>query len=66
MRHPNQIFSAQQLLDAIWPADGEGSTDSVRSWINLLRHKLALVGEEALIKTIVGSGYIIEKNDAGN
>lgn len=60
MRYPNQIFSAQQLLDAVWPSDGEGTTNSVRTWMNLLRRKLAVVGEENLIRTVLGSGYIID------
>jgi two-component system OmpR family response regulator len=63
MRHPNRLFSAQQLLDAVWPSDGSGSTDSVRTWMNLLRRKLARLDEQNLIKTVIGSGYIIETAD---
>jgi DNA-binding response OmpR family regulator len=64
IRHPNRVYSAQQLLDAVWPAENEGSTNSVRTWMNLLRHKLAEVGKENLIRTVLGSGYIIEDADA--
>lgn len=60
MQHPNQTFSAQQLLEAVWPSDGEGTTNSVRTWINLLRNKLGEIGEENLVKTVAGAGYMIE------
>lgn len=60
MRHPNRVFSSQQLLDAVWPADSDSSTTSVRTWMGLLRHKLAEVGREELIRTVLGSGYIID------
>lgn len=60
MRHPNRIFGSKNLLDAIWPSDQEASTDTVRSWIRNLRQKLAAAGKPDLIKTIPGSGYMIE------
>jgi DNA-binding response OmpR family regulator len=60
IRHTNKVYSAQQLLDSVWPAENEGSTNSVRTWMNLLRHKLAQVGKENLVRTVLGSGYIIE------
>jgi len=60
MKHPNRIYSAQQLLDAVWPSDAEGSTDGVRTWINLLRKKLTLVNRADLVRTVLGSGYVIE------
>jgi OmpR-family two-component system manganese-sensing response regulator len=60
MRHPNRIFGSKNLLDAIWPSDQEASPDTVRSWIRNLRQKLAVAGRPDLIKTIPGSGYMIE------
>jgi OmpR-family two-component system manganese-sensing response regulator len=60
IRHPNRTFNAQQLLNAVWPSDSEGTTNSVRTWMNLLRRKLEGVGQKDLIKTVSGSGYMIE------
>ncbi len=65
IRHPNRAFNAQQLLNAVWPSDSEGTTNSVRTWMNLLRRKLEGVGQTDLIKTISGSGYMIEDTTAG-
>ncbi|MBU6451796.1 MAG: response regulator transcription factor [Cyanobacteria bacterium REEB67] len=63
MRHKNRVYSSQQLFDAIWPADAEGSAEGVRTWMKLLRHKLAQVGKEDMVKTILRSGYTIETQD---
>ncbi len=60
MRHPNKVFSAQNLLDAVWTSDSSGSTNSVRTWMGTLRQKLAEIGKEDFVKTVLGSGYTIE------
>lgn len=60
MRHPDRVFSAQQILDAAWTSDGDGTINSVRTWMNLLRNRLAHIGERDLIKTVHRTGYIIE------
>lgn len=59
MRNTNRVYSAQQLLEAVWPSDAEVTTGSVRSWMNLLRQKLAEVGKPDLIETVARSGYTI-------
>jgi two-component system, OmpR family, manganese sensing response regulator len=61
MRHPGKIFSAQELLEKGWATDADASTDSVRTWMGLLRQKLAEIGKQDLVKTVWGSGYTIEK-----
>lgn len=60
MRNPNRVFSSQQLFDAVWPSDAEGSSDAVRTWMAYLRQKLAQVERADLVKTILGTGYTIE------
>jgi DNA-binding response OmpR family regulator len=65
IRHPNKVYSAQELLDAVWPADSARGTNCVRTWMNFLRNKLKEAGQENLIKTILGSGYIIEDATVG-
>jgi OmpR-family two-component system manganese-sensing response regulator len=59
MRNTNRVYSAQQLLEAVWPADAEVTTGSVRTWMNLLRQKLAEAGKPDLIETVPRSGYTI-------
>lgn len=60
MRHPNRVYGSKNLLDAVWSSEAEASTETVRSWLRNLRGKLVSVGVENLIKTIPGSGYLIE------
>jgi two-component system OmpR family response regulator len=60
MRHPNNVYSAQDLLNAVWPSDSEGSCDSVRTWMMNIRKKLDEIGEKELIKTVKNMGYVIE------
>lgn len=60
MRHPNRPFGAKALLDAVWPSESEASEDTVRTCMKTLRRQLATVGKEDLIKTVLGSGYLIE------
>lgn len=60
MRNPNKIFSANDLLEACWPSDAEASSNSVRTWMGLLRNKLAEVGKPDFVRTVLGSGYTID------
>ncbi|MBS2007543.1 MAG: response regulator transcription factor [Cyanobacteria bacterium SZAS TMP-1] len=64
MRRPDQPFTAERLLTAVWPSETETSIDSVRSWMRLLRQKLASIGKLEFIKTVVGTGYVVESTDS--
>jgi DNA-binding response OmpR family regulator len=63
LRHPNRPSHADELLKAVWPSDGGGSVETVRTWMKNLRKKLAAGGKENLIKTVPGLGYLIERTD---
>ncbi len=60
MRHPNQVFSSAELFNAVWSSDTESTVDTVRVHIRILRRKLGLSGHADFVKTVLGSGYIIE------
>lgn len=59
IRHPNQIFGAKALMQAVWSSESESSEDTVRGCIKNLRRKIT-VGDECILKTVPGSGYTIE------
>jgi DNA-binding response OmpR family regulator len=59
MRHQNQAFSSKALLNAVWPLESALSEDTVRSCMRNLRKKLADAGNQSLIQTVQGFGYII-------
>lgn len=58
VRHPNQIFGARALMQAVWPSDSESSEDTVRACVKNLRRKIS-VGEECIVQTVPGSGYTV-------
>ena len=57
LRHPRQVLSREQLLDAVWK--GEAETDNVVAvYVGYLRHKL---GEPGLLHTVRGAGYALHE-----
>ncbi|BDM65885.1 DNA-binding response regulator [Shewanella sp. NFH-SH190041] len=57
-RHPQQVFSRMQLLEAVWGLNYEGYEHTVNSHINRLRNKLANRPRLAdTVKTVWGVGY---------
>lgn len=65
MRHPNQRFTAEAMLQRIWRSDGSASIETVRTHMKTLRKKLNDTDENALIKTTRHLGYrIVDHNDA--
>ena len=61
MRHPNEIVSAQKLLDSVWRSDSSASVDTVRQCLMRLRRSLSDEHDKALITNIHGVGYRLEK-----
>lgn len=61
MRHPNRVFTRQELLDKVWGQDFFGETRTVDVHINTLRTKLGTSGSS--ITTVRGLGYRLEDRD---
>jgi two-component system, OmpR family, response regulator MprA len=57
LRHPRQVLSRDQLLDAIWKGEAE-SDNVVAVYVGYLRHKL---GEPGLLHTVRGAGYALHE-----
>lgn len=55
-RHPNHVFSRQQLLDKVWGYQHSGYEHTVNSHINRLRAKLELHHQAPIIETVWGVG----------
>ena len=58
LRHPRQVLTREQLLDAVWGGEPE-SDNVVAVYIGYLRQKLEQEGERRLIHTVRGSGYAL-------
>jgi DNA-binding response OmpR family regulator len=60
MRHPNQVFSAEALLDRVWSSDSDASPETIRTYIKRLRQKIDTAGQTSLISTVHGVGYKLD------
>jgi DNA-binding response OmpR family regulator len=57
MRHPGQVLSREQILNAVWGFDHEPGTNVLEVYVSYLRNKLRRDGLEAPIETVRGAGY---------
>ena len=57
MRNPNEVFSADELLNKVWSKESENSPDTVRVHITKLRSKIDIPPQESLIRTVHRVGY---------
>ncbi len=60
MRHPNQVFSADALLNRVWASESDATIDALTSCIKRLRKKIDAEGESSPIRTVHGVGYKLE------
>jgi DNA-binding response OmpR family regulator len=59
-RHPNHVFSAEELLASVWESDTPALLDTVRGHIKRLRKKLDSPDQTSIISTVYGMGYKVE------
>jgi two-component system, OmpR family, response regulator MprA len=60
LRHPRQVLTREQLLDAIWRGETE-SDNVVAVYVGYLRQKLEEAGEPRLLHTVRGAGYALKE-----
>lgn len=60
MRHSNQVFSPEALIDRVWPSDSLMLPDTVRTYIKNLRKKIDADDAPSKISTVHGMGYKFE------
>lgn len=59
IRHPNQVFSAEEILNRVWNDAAGVSAESLYTYIKTLRKKLSTDGS-CPIRTVHGQGYSYE------
>lgn len=57
MTHAGHVLSQEHLLEHVWDENADPFTNTVRVTVGTLRRKLHTNGDEALIETVIGSGY---------
>jgi two-component system response regulator MprA len=61
LRHPRQVLTREQLLDAVW--EGEPESDNVVAvYVGYVRQKLEEAGEPRLLHTVRGAGYSLRES----
>ena len=63
MRHPNQVYSSQELVKALWESDKDITQETARSWMRNLRTKLENIQVNDLIRTIPKTGYVLDNDN---
>lgn len=64
LRHPQRVFSADELIASVWDVDSQAHYDTVRGHINRLRKKLDTAGKVSIIATVHGIGYKLGDENA--
>jgi DNA-binding response OmpR family regulator len=64
MRHPNQVLSRAQILNAVWGYDYDPGTNVLDVYIGYLRRKLGEPDGDAPIQTVRSAGYRLVSADA--
>lgn len=59
MRHPRQVLTREQILEAVWGYDFEGEDNVLEVYISYLRTKLEGPDYPKMIHTVRGVGYVI-------
>lgn len=57
MRHRNQFFTSEQLLDRVWKSESDATAESLRTCVKRLREKIDTDGEPSIIENVRRMGY---------
>ncbi|MHB0988641.1 MAG: response regulator transcription factor [Bellilinea sp.] len=63
LRHPRQVLTREMIFDRVWGYDFGGESNVLDVYIRYLRQKLELEGEQRLIYTARGVGYVLRDTD---
>ena len=64
MRHPDQVLSREQILNAVWGFDFDPGTKVLEVYIGYLRRKLGVAGKADPIETVRHVGYRLRAHHA--
>ena len=59
LRHPRQVLSRDQLLEAVWGVGPGVTSNVVDVYVGYLREKLEAAAEPRLLHTVRGVGYVL-------
>lgn len=59
MKNPKRVLTRDTIMEKIWGYDYSGESNVLEVYINMLRQKLEEQGEERVIRTVRGAGYVL-------
>lgn len=62
LNHPRQVLPKDLLLDRVWGYDFGGNMNVVEVYVKQLRQKLEAEGEQRLLHTVRGAGYVLRED----
>ncbi len=62
MRHPGEVVSKQQILEAVWDMAFDGDPNIVEVYVRHLRNKIDRPFGREAIQTVRGAGYRLQSN----
>jgi DNA-binding response OmpR family regulator len=60
MRHPDQVFSMETLLERVWSSESDTPADIIYTYMKTLRKKLVDAKGQCPIRNVYGVGYKIQ------
>jgi len=63
MLHPRQVLTRDVIFDRVWGYDFGGESNIIEVYIRYLRQKLEEDGEDRLLHTVRGMGYVLREPD---
>lgn len=66
LRHPERMFTCDELLRSIWPSEEQATEDAVRVWIHRLRGKLGDYEGCARLVNQPGQGYSLRAHNTAS
>lgn len=60
LRHPRQVLMRDTIMEQVWGYDFDGESNVLEVYIGYLRAKLESGGEQRLIQTVRGAGYVLK------
>ena len=61
LRHPRQVLTREMIFDRVWGYDFGGESNVLDVYIRYLRQKLETEGENRLLHTVRGVGYVLRE-----
>lgn len=63
IKHPKQVLTREQILDAVWGFDYYGDTNVVDVYVRYIRKKIDFEQQVTLLQTVRGVGYVLKEKE---